>query len=52
MNGLIYTINLLGETLAATEQALAQVREENMILRSRVAELEATQAPSDSTSSE
>jgi BMFP domain-containing protein YqiC len=43
VNGLLYVIDKLGETLASAEQALARAQEVNEILQARVTELEAEQ---------
>jgi cell division protein FtsB len=40
MQGILYTINKLGETLAEAEARLAQITQENEVLRARVTELE------------
>jgi hypothetical protein len=41
VQGLVYTIEKLGNALAEAELALQQAREENAVLRARVEQLEA-----------
>lgn len=45
MNGLVFTINKLGESLAAAEQRIAQLEQENAILREQIAAAEKPAEP-------